>query len=325
MSLQRIQTWNWKGPVILIVFVASTLITQGVQSQNLKCISCIDRGDNGCANGSATTVTCDLEHNACIEAVTSVETSHDQFTCIVKGCSYGDSGRFDKALDFNGITMFTQINQCNKSLCNDNLAKENFQLIPPDGGRQQNEVQCYSCIGKTKDQCLVSNSPVKNCFNNYESCFDGNASISIGNATTIIPIKSCSQRDFCPRKTVTLGGATFGIEGACCKGNECNKNLSNKTQYQDGPPLVLFSDLNEETTTADTPQQLTTAHTFTNFTDKPQWPAPGGPIETYREGGMEVNTTMVYVLDGHVSQNNTNNAVRLPTNLWLILFVVFMC
>ncbi|XP_053545977.1 ly6/PLAUR domain-containing protein 3-like [Bombina bombina] len=328
MNLQ----WVWKGkvPIITTICLMSTLIIQGVLSQPLECIHCIDRDDNGCSEGNATKIVCQ-ENEPCIELVTSVETSHDQFTMLIKGCGKGGVGRLDKAINFHGITMFVQFHQCDSSLCNTNMELKNYQLLPPDTtNRQPNQVQCYSCVGKTEERCTTSNAPDKTCFNNFESCFDGKASITIGNETQVIPIKSCSTRNVCPRQLLTLGSATFGIQGACCRGNLCNQDLSNQTQYESGPPLLLLEDLIEKkTTTVNTTAWLTTEHQHNYSTAYPlelttphlynhSMATKKTPIKIGRVA--DTNSTVVSV--NHNDHSNTGPKIII--NLCLFLLVQFL-
>ncbi|XP_075462545.1 ly6/PLAUR domain-containing protein 3-like [Ascaphus truei] len=318
--MERTRSWSWRSHVIPIICVVSTLIIPGVQSQTMECFSCTDRGDGGCSAEKVLKVSCSREHNVCIETVTAMQTSHDQFTVVVKGCGYGGSGRLDKGISFHGITTFIQVNLCNSSLCNTKLELEKFQLLPTGNDtRLSNNVQCYSCIGKAPGQCSPSSAPTTHCYNRYESCFDGNATVTIGNATTVIPIRSCSQRHSCPLQTLTYGGATFVIKGACCAGNMCNQDLSNVTQYPEPPPVVLISDPDKKlTTTMSTPHWLTTGHALAR--------SPG-PTETHSETDKKVVTPMSSLSgEPRPKEDHPKNVSGLPVPLWLLyLLALFTC
>ncbi|OCT57124.1 hypothetical protein XELAEV_180039531mg, partial [Xenopus laevis] len=80
------------------------------------------------------------------------------------------------------------------------------------------------------------NSSLCNNLNNEKTIYPGNQ-------TVVIPIKSCSLRSRCPIQTLSSESLSLEIKGACCEGNLCNRDLSNRTQYVDLPPLVLLEDL----------------------------------------------------------------------------------
>ncbi|KAM8927808.1 ly6/PLAUR domain-containing protein 3 [Pelodytes ibericus] len=308
-------------------------IREGVQAQSLECYFCTDLGGGNCSQEAIQKTPCSLDHDACIESVVAVETSHDQYTMMMKGCGYGMPGRMDKAMPFFGMTMYIQVLQCNTSLCNTNLNLKDFQLKPPDNTTQMpNDVECYNCIGKTEDQCMSANAPVRTCYNSYSNCFDGNATVTLGNTSAVIPIKSCSARYICAVQTVTFGSATYEMKGACCVGNVCNQDLSNNTQYVDLPPLVLLNQPSDQPApTVATPQWLTPVY---------EQPQTVGTTKTNRdveyglvsnstvsskdvEDGVVSNATVSSSTVQHVDEDHgTSNSWRPQTSIWLVIFFV---
>ncbi|XP_053308266.1 ly6/PLAUR domain-containing protein 3-like [Spea bombifrons] len=293
---------RWKHFVLSITFTLFTLSTRGVNAQSLECFSCIDRGNGGCSQEAIKKTPCGPDHDICVETVTAVETSHDQYTVLMKGCGTGVPGRMDKAMSFYGMTMYIQLIQCNTSLCNTELELKDYQLVPPENiSLLTNDVQCYSCIGKTGDQCTSTNAPVRNCYNSYNKCFDGNATVTLGDATAVIPFKSCALKYRCALQSVTYGVATFEMKGACCLGNVCNQDLSNRTQYVELPPLVVINEPTKVlTTTRNTPQWLTPTHEESRITS--------GTTETLKGVGTISNATMPPYSVDRSGQNETNRA-----------------
>ncbi|XP_078511684.1 ly6/PLAUR domain-containing protein 3-like isoform X2 [Lissotriton helveticus] len=234
--------------------------------QPLECYSCIDRGDNGCATEKLEVVQCVKEHDVCIEAVMGVQSSHDHFSTVIKHCGLGGAGRVDKALPYNGLTVFIQVQQCNTSRCNNMIDLAKYRLIPIDTSTTvPKELKCYSCMGKAvQDKCLPSDALEVSCFSGHTSCFDGNTTVTVGNSTVSIPIKSCSKRSICAKETLKLGGATFTIKGACCSGALCNTDLSNITQQESFPVLEMYPGVIEEAT----PGQHSTGHSATQVMAK---------------------------------------------------------
>ncbi|XP_075047788.1 ly6/PLAUR domain-containing protein 3 [Mixophyes fleayi] len=262
----------WRGFTITIIYLISTTGLKGVQSQPIDCYTCTDQGDGGCSPENAVNVTCPPDHNVCLEVISAIKTSHDQHIILKKGCAMGDSTKLDETISFHGMSIFIQINQCNSSLCNTNMDLKKYPLAPADNTTHvPNNEQCYSCIGKDKVDCLPFNPPVMDCYDIYTNCFDGNITVSIGNDTTIIPIKSCSIRYRCAVQTLTMGGVNFEIKGACCSGGLCNQDLSNKIQLGDLPFLVRLNKNKEELTVTNAPPPwlpYTRAATPTRHHDK---------------------------------------------------------
>ncbi|XP_063291902.1 ly6/PLAUR domain-containing protein 3 [Pelobates fuscus] len=269
-------------------------------------------GNGNCSDENVAKVLCRPDQNVCIETVTALETSHDQSTMLQKGCGTGLPGRVDKAEYFHGVIMYIMLIQCNTSLCNTELHAKTYLLLPPENtGRQLNEMECYSCIGKTPDQCTSSNAPVKQCFQPLRHCFDGNVTVTQGNTSAVIPIKSCSERHTCAMRTLKFGSSTFEIKGACCIGNICNKDLSNMTQYVELPPLVLIPPSNEPPTTPAIP-------TWGRPTK--EQPHANGTTQTLKEANITVgsDTTSLKAAIKHEDDQQPSKASQSQISLWLV-------
>lgn len=247
--------------VIGLVFI---LGLKDVMSQSLECYSCTDQGEGGCHPENTVNVSCSPDHDVCLETIGAIKTSHDHHIVLKKGCGYSVAAKLDKTILFHGISVFIQLNECNTSLCNSNINLKNYHLAADDNiTRVPNDEQCYSCIGKPSEECSASNAAAMPCYNSYSYCFDGNVNISLDNDTTLIPVKSCTLRYRCAIQTVTYSSISVEIKGACCSGELCNEDLSNKTQLGDLPYLVLLNDNKEElTTTAMPPPWVTPTHTL---------------------------------------------------------------
>lgn len=52
---------------------------------------------------------------------------------------------------------------------------------------EPNGAQCYSCLGKSREECQGTMPPVVNCYNAsgrvYKGCFDGNVTLTAGEPT----------------------------------------------------------------------------------------------------------------------------------------------
>ncbi|KAG8433808.1 hypothetical protein GDO86_012250, partial [Hymenochirus boettgeri] len=211
------------------------------ETGNVQCFSCIDRNDGGCLKNRVGTVTCNPDEK-CAETITTIETSHNQTNILTKGC--GD-GRLENTLEdftFHGINAYIRSSQCNGSFCNTNLKTDQNESSDTEYSNP-NGVQCYSCIGNRGGECSTLKASVVNCYSKYRFCFDGNVTLTIGNFSAVIPLKSCSRTSRCPVQMFSSNEVTLKIKGACCEGNLCNQDLSNKTQYTDLSPLVPLDEL----------------------------------------------------------------------------------
>uniref|UniRef100_A0A8C5R8U2 UPAR/Ly6 domain-containing protein n=1 Tax=Leptobrachium leishanense TaxID=445787 RepID=A0A8C5R8U2_9ANUR len=314
VSVRMEEKQNKRFSTLSIICALCIFFMQGVPVQSLECYYCSDLGDGSCLENTIKKNLCSPDENMCVETVTAIESSHEQFTVLVKGCGSGMPTRTEKASYFHGITVYTLVVQCNSSLCNKEFETKNFQLPPPDNtSNWVNEVQCYNCIGKGNGQCTPSTAPVKQCFNSLNNCFDGNVTIKLGNSTAAVPVKSCSQEDHCAVQTFAFGAPTVEIKGACCRGNLCNQDLSNKTQYMELPPLVLIPppvvDLNH--TSAIPPVSAMPTH---------EQPQPTRTSNAPNDVNVTVNsnTTISSALSNQNGNDQPSKASPLQISPWLV-------
>ncbi|XP_044524453.1 ly6/PLAUR domain-containing protein 3 [Gracilinanus agilis] len=224
------------------VFLLSLL---GPGASALKCYSCVQKADDGCSSGKMKVVTCPAGQVVCTETVGAVETIHGQFSLAIRGCGLGLSGKNDRGLDLHGVLAFVQLQQCDKDLCNAQLNLTSHPLNPSgnESAHQPNGVQCYSCVGLSREACTGTKPPVAQCYNAgdqiHKGCFDGNVTLSAANVTVSLPVRGCVQDEECTRDGVM--GPGFSLSGSCCSGTRCNSDLRNKTYFAPGiPPLVVL-------------------------------------------------------------------------------------
>lgn len=256
----------WSSSVTIICLIPF-LGLKGVQAETIECYSCIDRGEGACLPDRAVNVSCPPDYDMCVETITAIKTSHDNHVVLSKGCGYGGPTMLEKNILSYGLSIYMQLNQCNTSLCNTNMDLKHYHIAPDENITQvPNDDQCYSCIGTPKAECSPSSAPVKQCYDAYNHCFDGNVTISTGNATTTIPLKSCSTRYHCGKHTITYGSVTVEMIGSCCSECLCNNDLSNQTHLAELPYLVLLNDRNEEHTVKVVPPNFVSATPEPNIT-----------------------------------------------------------
>ncbi|XP_042524103.1 ly6/PLAUR domain-containing protein 3 [Dipodomys spectabilis] len=219
------------------------LLHQGAQA--LECYSCVQKADDGCAPHRMKAVKCPPGVEVCTEAVGAVETIHGQFSVAVRGCGSGLPGKNDRGLDLHGLLAFIQLQQCAQDRCNAKLNLTSRGLTPAgnESAYEPNGVECYSCVGLSREQCRGSAPPVVSCYNAsdraYTGCFDGNVTLTAANVTVSLPVRGCVQDEECTRDGVT--GPGFTLSGSCCQGPRCNSDLRNKTYFSARiPPLVLL-------------------------------------------------------------------------------------
>ncbi|KAM9039208.1 ly6/PLAUR domain-containing protein 3 [Sarcophilus harrisii] len=217
----------------------------GPGASALQCYSCIQKADGGCSLEKMKVVTCPAHLGVCTEAVGAVETIHGQFSLAIRGCGSGLSGKNDRGLDLHGILAFHQLHQCDKDKCNNQLNLTSHRLNPSgnESAHEPNGVECYSCVGLSREACAGSKPPLAQCYNAgdrlHKGCFDGNVTLTAANVTVSLPVRGCVQDEGCTRDGVT--GPGFSLSGSCCEGSRCNADLRNKTYFAPGiPPLVVL-------------------------------------------------------------------------------------
>ncbi|XP_058531126.1 ly6/PLAUR domain-containing protein 3 [Ochotona princeps] len=227
------------------VWTAGCLLLLLRGAQALECYSCVQRADDGCAPHRMKTVTCGPGVDVCTEAVGAVETIHGQFSVAVRGCGSGLPGKNDRGLDLHGLLAFIQLHQCAQDRCNTKLNLTSRALDPAgnESAYEPNGVQCYSCVGLSREACQGSAPPVVSCYNAsnrvFKGCFDGNVTLTAANVTVSLPVRGCVQDESCTRDAAT--GPGFILSGSCCQGSRCNSDLRNKTYFSPRiPPLVLL-------------------------------------------------------------------------------------
>nr|XP_037847664.1 ly6/PLAUR domain-containing protein 3 isoform X1 [Chlorocebus sabaeus] len=218
---------------------------------------------------------------------------HGQFSMAVRGCGSGLPGKNDRGLDLHGLLAFIQLQQCAQDRCNAKLNLTSRALDPAgnESAYPPNGVECYSCVGLSREACQGTSPPVVSCYNAsdhvYNGCFDGNVTLTAANVTVSLPVRGCVQDEFCTRDGVT--GPGFTLSGSCCQGSRCNSDLRNKTYFSPRiPPLVRLPPP-EPTTVASTISVASTT-SVTTSTSAPVRPTsttkpmPAPTSQTSRQG-----------------------------------------
>ncbi|XP_003481923.1 ly6/PLAUR domain-containing protein 3 [Sus scrofa] len=285
------------------------LLAEGAQA--LECYSCVQKADDGCSPQKMKTVKCAPGVQVCTEAVGAVETIHGQFSVAVRGCGSGLPGKNDRGLDLYGLLAFIQLQQCSQDRCNAKLNLTSRGLNPAgnESAYGPNGVECYSCVGLSREACQGTAPPVVRCYNAsdhvYKGCFDGNVTLTAANVTVSLPVRGCVQDEFCTRDSVT--GPGFTLSGSCCQGSRCNSDLRNKTYFSPRlPPLVLLPPP-PSTTLAPTTSVTTSTPAPTTFTSTSK-PTPARtsqiPQKVETENSQETESSLVGGAGGHQDRRN---------------------
>ncbi|XP_037676591.1 ly6/PLAUR domain-containing protein 3 [Choloepus didactylus] len=271
------------------------LLHEGAQA--LECYSCVQKADDGCSPQKMKTVKCAPGVDVCTEAVGAVETIHGQFSVAVRGCGSGLPGKNDRGLDLHGLLAFIQLQQCAEDRCNVKLNLSSSALNPAgnESAYKPNGVECYSCVGLSREKCQGTAPPVVSCYNAgdrvYKGCFDGNVTLTAANVTVSLPVRGCVHDEFCTRDGVT--GPGFMLSGSCCQGSRCNSDLRNKTYFAPRiPPLVLLPPPQSTTVTPTT--SVTTSVTTST-------PAPTTSTSTTKPTATPTTQTPLQEVDSEAS------------------------
>ncbi|XP_006901160.1 PREDICTED: ly6/PLAUR domain-containing protein 3 [Elephantulus edwardii] len=296
--------WATGGLLLLL-----GLLPEGTQA--LECYSCVQKADDGCSPHKTRAVKCAPGVDVCTEAVGAVETIHGQFSVAVRGCGSGLPGKNDRGLDLHGLLAFIQLHQCSQDRCNTKLNLTSRALNPAgnESAYKPNGVECYSCVGLSREACQGTAPPVVSCYNAsdqvFTGCFDGNVTLTAANVTVSLPVRGCVKDEQCTRDAVT--GPGFMLSGSCCQGSLCNSDLRNKTYFASRiPPLVLLPPPETTSVTTPTPTPTTLAPSTSSSTTKPS-PAPTSqtpPHETEHEASHEVGPHVAGGAPGHRDRSN---------------------
>ncbi|XP_075392744.1 ly6/PLAUR domain-containing protein 3 [Tenrec ecaudatus] len=297
----------WKAGWLLLL---PLLLQEGARA--LECYSCVQKADDGCSPHKMKTVKCAPGVDVCTEAVGAVETIHGQFSMAVRGCGSGLPGKNDRGLDLHGLLAFIQLHQCSQDRCNTKVNLTTRALNPAgnESAYKPNGVQCYSCVGLSRQECQGKAPPLVNCYNAsdhvYKGCFDGNVTLTAANVTVSLPVRGCVKDEFCTRDGVT--GPGFVLSGSCCQGSRCNSDLRNRTYFASRiPPLVLLPPPQTTTPAPTTPVTTTTPAPTTASTTAKSSPATTSPTpqkETEPETFQEEGAHLAAGAAGHQDRSN---------------------
>ncbi|XP_053463116.1 ly6/PLAUR domain-containing protein 3 [Nycticebus coucang] len=301
------------------------LLHQGTQA--LECYSCVQKADDGCSPHKMKTVKCGPGVDVCTEAVGAVETIHGQFSVAVRGCGSGLPGKNDRGLDLHGLLAFIQLQQCSQDRCNAKLNLTSRALNPAgnESANKPNGMECYSCVGLSREACRGTAPPVVSCYNAgdhvYKGCFDGNVTLTAANVTVSLPVRGCVQDEFCTRDGVT--GPGFTLSGSCCQGPRCNSDLRNRTYFSAKfPPLVLLpapkpTTVASTTSVATSTLAPTTSTPTTKPTQAPTTQTPTQKVEHEASGGEETSLSggpIVHQDRSNLEQHPQKGGAQQPPN-----------
>ncbi|XP_064360557.1 ly6/PLAUR domain-containing protein 3-like [Dromaius novaehollandiae] len=231
----RCHVW---GPAPRLLLAAALLLPGAV---GLSCRSCVEGGDGGCRPQASANVTCGAGSSVCAEALAAVTWSHGRFAVGARGCARGAAGANDRALELFGLVVFAQRRHCDADGCNGRLALGRGALALPlpgnESARVPNGVSCYGC--PDDGPCPASNATVVQCYDDLTGCFHGNVTVTLGSVSLWREVRGCVRDSTCTR--AAKGGGAVGLQGSCCAGSLCNRDLTNKTFFApDLPRLELL-------------------------------------------------------------------------------------
>ncbi|KAJ1132693.1 hypothetical protein NDU88_010996 [Pleurodeles waltl] len=219
--------------VALPGMLMAVLLAQGVVS--LRCYSCRDVNDGGCAADRMKIEECTPPRNVCLEAITVLSVDKKNVSATIKGCDVGTYDNQEFTTDSNDTSYDRlKVHACSEDLCN-TLVTEDF-LHKPQANQTGNSSlvpsnqECYSCIGISEDQCSAQNAAVVRCPDHSPICYQGSGTVALGtqhNVTLSYFIKKCSNT-FCSNRFWVVGQYVDRNEtGSCCRGNLCNTLMPN--------------------------------------------------------------------------------------------------
>ncbi|XP_078511640.1 ly6/PLAUR domain-containing protein 3-like [Lissotriton helveticus] len=255
------QVWR---KVSLAGMLVAVLLAQGVAS--LRCFSCKDFNDGGCAADRIKMEECTAPRNICLEAITIVTIDKHNVSAAIKGCDIGIAynGSYEEGL-LSRSTRRVKVHTCSEDLCN-TLVIEDYLEEPPlilPGDRPaftQEDIdkyfypnatvssvpkdrECYSCISTSRNQCSTQNAAVVRCPDYAQVCYQGIGTIVLGHQNNItLPyfLKECTQ-SFCSGNYGTSSEyENHTRRGSCCHRNLCN-DLELTLEPNGGPGAATYA------------------------------------------------------------------------------------
>eukprot|EP00069_Balaena_mysticetus_P002373 bmy_15968T0 len=83
--------------------------------------------------------------------------------------------------------------------------------------------KCYSCVGIHPEDCTPEKSWRVQCHQDQSICFQGNGSMTFGNFSVPVYIRTC-HRPSCTIQGTTSPWTNIDLQGSCCEGHLCNKD-----------------------------------------------------------------------------------------------------
>ncbi|KAM9047876.1 LOW QUALITY PROTEIN: ly6/PLAUR domain-containing protein 5 [Megaptera novaeangliae] len=162
----------------------------------------------------------------CSEAVLSLNTGYGSaVTMVQKGCwtgpAMGQMQRNDKALPPHNLV----VRGCGTDFCNANLQTHDSlpNLSRAPNPRTLSGAKCYSCVGIHPEDCTPEKSRQVQCHQDQSICFQGNGSMTFGNFSVPVYIRTCHQPS-CTIQGTTSPRTNIDLQGSCCEGHLCNKD-----------------------------------------------------------------------------------------------------
>ncbi|XP_078507421.1 ly6/PLAUR domain-containing protein 3-like isoform X2 [Lissotriton helveticus] len=230
----NINSAEWRCLVVKVETLAGVV--------SLRCFSCKEFNDGGCAADRIKIEVCTPPRNVCLEAITIVTIDQQNVSAAIKGCDIGvlHSQLYQKGL-FNTSHRRLKAHACSEDLCN-TLVTEDFMYQPPfilNDSSVPNDRECYSCISTSRDQCSTKNAAVVRCQGHSPVCYQGIGTIVLGHQNNIsLPyfIKECAQSFSCE-----YSGTASEYENHTRRGSCCNRNLCNDLEPNGGPGAATYA------------------------------------------------------------------------------------
>ncbi|XP_069057381.1 ly6/PLAUR domain-containing protein 3-like isoform X1 [Pleurodeles waltl] len=216
--------------VALPGMLMAVLLAQGVAS--LRCYSCRDVGDGGCATDRIKIEECTPPQNVCLESFAIIIIDKQNVSATIKGCDLGTHRNEDFTTSSNGRWKY---HACSEDLCNTLVAEDLVhQPLPTLTGNSSSipsNQECYSCISTSEDRCSAQNAAVVRCPDHSPICYQGNGTIVLGtqhNITLSYFVKKCCHYSRCAgRSQVHSQYLNLNEETSFCQGNLCNTPMPN--------------------------------------------------------------------------------------------------
>uniref|UniRef100_A0A8D0HA27 UPAR/Ly6 domain-containing protein n=1 Tax=Sphenodon punctatus TaxID=8508 RepID=A0A8D0HA27_SPHPU len=262
-------------PAVLIGFLAVALLIPGAGAlQCYKSSSLLHYSAWGKLSSAFETpnrtISCTPAQGACVEVLVTLTTGMAVIVATHRGCSSGAAkdGAVSTPSDNQPFVIQSHMRYCHTELCN---VQATSNTIPrkPGKGKASDPAGSHLCFSSLGLDPHPGSLERVTCNEGYTRCYQGNGTITVGELSMPIFIRTCQNPACAVPPSQHFGPVQLRQEGFCCLGSYCNREAAamhvKSTNYSASPGVY-----NTSTATYEYSDAGSRTPYSTDFT-KPPW------------------------------------------------------